>query len=64
VEDDDVVGGGASNATAHQYHARSFVGDIHFSSSSSRYFAFFRTPSVHCWPIPFLTHRVHGRSDN
>jgi hypothetical protein len=22
--------------------------DIHFSSSSSRYFAFFLTPSVHC----------------
>jgi hypothetical protein len=36
--------------------------DIHFSSSSSRYFAFFLTPSVHCCPIPFFTHRVHGRS--
>jgi hypothetical protein len=36
--------------------------DIHFSSSSSRYFAFFLTPSVHCCPMPFFTHRVHGRS--
>lgn len=36
--------------------------DILFSSSSSRYFAFFRTPSVHCCPIPFFTHLVQGRS--
>lgn len=32
------------------------------SSPSNRYFAFFRTPSTHCCPMPFLTHLVHGRS--
>ena len=36
--------------------------DLLFSSSSSRYFAFLRTPSTHCFAIPFFTQRVQGRS--